>query len=68
MIKKKDKYHLVTQKNNQINKSYSEQLCNGTISFYSLHPSTSKVWSMVTFQAQWKLSRHMQEDDLEWRL
>lgn len=59
MIKKKEKYHLVTRKNNQINKSYSEQLCN---------TSTSKVWSMVTFHAQWKLSRQMREDDLEWRL
>lgn len=31
--KKKEKYHLVTRKNNQINKSYSEQLCNGTTFF-----------------------------------
>lgn len=37
---KKEKYHLVTQKNNQINKSYSEQFCNGTIFFLQ---STSKV-------------------------
>lgn len=32
-LKKKEKYHLVTRKNNQINKSYSEQLCNGTTFF-----------------------------------